>query len=113
MALGRSKLLLVCCTPIWFLEVVPGTPCVLQSKCWAEDLPYMMRRQVYPPLLSEKYLGRTYSSRSRTSAFMVDSSSEIYSAHLDPVVSAVEELGKAIRPYPGSVRICWENADEN
>lgn len=42
---------------------------------------------------------------------MVDSSSEISSAHLDPVVSAVEELGKAILPYPGSVRIHWENAE--
>lgn len=83
------------------------------EQCWAEDLPYMMRRQVYPPLLSEKYLGRTYSSRSRTSAFMVDSSSEIYSAHLNTALSAVEELGKATLPNPGSVRIHWGHAEGN
>lgn len=44
---------------------------------------------------------------------MVDSSSEISSAHLDPVVSAVEELGKAILPNPGSVRIYWGHAEVN
>jgi len=44
---------------------------------------------------------------------MVDSSSEISSAHLDTVVSAVEEFGKAILPYPGSVRIHWESAEGN